>query len=212
MIERRIQQTIEHIAHRWDGVNRNLLAPLFPLLAEGRPVPLEALAFSGRHCLNELHSQLVLAGAEFDDAGSVVGLGGIALAGGSHNVVMGDTFLFTCCAVTAHTVSILLGRPAVIRSRDPVSGQNIKLSVAPETVKDSEPAASVATFIPLDVPQNLPGLSGRFCNYVRYFESARTAGAYDFGGRSFLLLNPLQVHQAAKLWVQLIWGERAGTD
>lgn len=212
MIDRRIQKTIENIAHRWEGVNRRLLAPLFPLLAEGRPVPLHALTFSGRHGLDEVRGQLVLAGAEFDDGGSVVGLGGIALAGGSHSVALGDTSLSTCCAVTAHTVPILLGRPAIVRSRDPVSERDVTLRVDPETARGSEPGDAVATFIPLDEPQRLPGLGGRFCNYVRYFESARTAGAYDFGGRSFLPLSPPQVHEAAQLWVRLIWEDGAGVN
>lgn len=212
MTERRIQQTIEHIAQRWEGVNRNLLAPLFPLLAEGRPVPLDALCSFGRPSLAEIHDQLVLAGAEFDDAGSVVGLGGIALAGGSHRVALGDTTLFTCCAVTAHTIPILLGRPAIVRSRDPVSERDVTLRVDAETVRGFEPTDIVATFIPLDEPQKLPGLSRRFCNYVRYFEGASTAGAFDFGHRSFLLLSPPQIHEAARLWVRLIWKEDAGVN
>ena len=206
MNERRIQRTIENIACRWEGVDRRMLLPIFPLLAEGRPVPLDVLGVPGRHSPAEVHGQLVLAGADFDGVGCVVGLGGIALAGGSHRVTLGDTSLFTCCAITAHTVSILLGRPTIIRSRDPVSGGGVLLNVDGETVRNSDPTDSMATFIPLDVPQKLPGLSERFCNYVRYFEGARTASAYETGSQPFILLNPFQVHDAAKLWVKLVFG------
>lgn len=65
-----------------------------------------------------------------------------------HRVTLGDsgTAVFAMCAIDALGIPFLAGRPATVRSRDPVTGAPIEVTIDPEGRREWEPpeAAVVA--------------------------------------------------------------------
>jgi len=167
-----------------DGVPLALMT--YRRLAEGAPVRVDALASAVG--LSESRAREVLDTCEvmIDEAGAIVGFGGLALEETAHRFEVDGVRLYTWCAWDALFLPPLLGKSASVSSPCPVTGQVVNLIVNPGGIASTEPRAAVMSF-PVPTYSGEDVVSG-FCQYVLLFASARAGELWTAKhSRTFLL-------------------------
>lgn len=152
-------------------------------LAQGRPVPMtevEELASDlerGEEAVDFIEQM-----TEKDDGGDVVGLVGLSLNDHPHDFEVGGQDLHTWCAWDTLFLPQLLGRTAHIVSKDPATGQQVRLRISPDGVERAQPEGVLVSVV---IPDEEIGSSGNaeqiqavFCNFVHFFTTADAAGAW----------------------------------
>jgi alkylmercury lyase len=124
---------------------------LFPhavrLLAEGEPVELERLASAARWPAEDVDAALdAQTSAERDDQGRLVGLA-LTLRPTPHRFIVEGRQLYAWCASDTLLLPVVLGRPAVVKSTCPQTGQPIHVEVGPDGVKEVDPATAVVSAV-----------------------------------------------------------------
>jgi len=148
---------------------------LFRLLAEGKPVSPEGLATSLQRSLQEVQALLHSADIRVDQAGNIIGHG-LSLVPTPHQFHLSEQALYTWCALDSLAFPALLGRAA-------------RLTVAPETIVDLEPASAVVSI-------HLPGEDTDICNDGHFFVSHDLASTWPSLHPRAVLLS---VEEAAEL-------------
>jgi len=117
------------------------------LLQTGRPVSLETLAQSLAcersrvvQVLDEQYPE-----AEYDPSGNLVGVG-LTIQPTVHQIVLENRIFYTWCAPDAFSLPVMLGRPAQISSRCPVTGTRIEITLTPEHLESFTPPSAVVSF------------------------------------------------------------------
>ena len=190
---------LEAARPRLDAREQYLAVVLYRLLAKGEPVAPERLARAAGASAVEvrrlLHDQ---PGVYLDDDGAVIGFWGMTISPTPHRVGLEDGSVFAWCALDALFLPKLIGAPARVESRCPVTGEAITLEVAPDGIGDLSPATAVISFLHLDRPFGYDTIES-FCHFVHFFvspEAAREwttahpgtfaigiADAFEIGGR-----------------------------
>jgi alkylmercury lyase len=159
-----------------DEEEQRVALTLYRLLAEGRPVPLARLASAVG--LAERRAKAALSrwpGVFFDD-GAVVGFWGLALPQMAHRFVIAGTALSTWCAWDALFLPELIGKTASVVSSDPVTGEEVALTVAPERVVDGASQVVISFLDPTTRFDD--GVIANFCHYVHFFASLASGTAW----------------------------------
>lgn len=124
----------------------------------------------------------------FMQDGSVVGFWGLAIPEMSHRFDVDGKTLFTWCAYDALFLPELIGRSAKLRSKDPVSGEEITLTVHPDRIEDPNPEENVMSF--LDPTTRFDeNVILNFCNYVHFFSSIESGSKWVAENRGTFLLS-----------------------
>jgi alkylmercury lyase len=152
---------------------------LLRTLAAGEPVSEQALAAASGAPDPTLRDALgSWPGVFRDEEGRIVGFMGLSVAEfGEHRIELGGSALTAWCAWDALFLPELLGGAARIRSRCPVTGEQISLTVGPDGPSDVGPAGTVLSFLAperrfdADVVRN-------FCHFVHFFASEQAAGEW----------------------------------
>lgn len=125
-----------------------LLYRFFGLLAQtGTPVSLETLA-QALACERSQVAQVLdeqYPEAEYDESGKLVGVG-LTLRPTVHQLVVENRPFYTWCAPDALHIAVVLGRPAQIISRCPITGTRIEVTLTPERMTAFTPASAVVSF------------------------------------------------------------------
>ncbi len=165
---------------------------LYRLLAEGKPVPRERLAktldFSDE-VVNNILSRW--SGVYYDDAGCIVGYWGLAIPPMSHRFKVNGQTLYTWCAWDSLFIPEIIKKTARVESACPVTGDRIQLTVAPEGVKELDPANIVMSFITPKAAKIRENVILNFCHYVHFFSSAEAGSKWvsENGGTLILSLD-----------------------
>ena len=130
-------------------------------------------------------------GAEYDELGRIVGLGGLTVRKTRHRLRIDNRDLFTWCALDTLFLPRLLGKTAEVESHCPVTGQAIRLRVSTERVETVSPPGVVVSLVSVDGCSNenrcddgttetasrrsLFGARGSFCSRVHFFSSRAVA-------------------------------------
>ncbi len=152
-------------------------------LAEGRPVPMtEVDGLASDLEAAEEAVDFIKQMTEKDDGGNVVGLVGLSLNDHPHDFEVNGQDLHTWCAWDTLFLPALLGRTAHIVSRDPATGQEVRLKVTPDGVERAQPDGILVSVV---IPEEEIGESGDaeqiqaiFCNFVHFFTTADAAAAW----------------------------------
>lgn len=176
-----VQALSEAIAAASDGLDdqaRRIAKAILNLLANGDPVtPAEIGARAHEP------EALVLAtlkgwpdGTVFwNDEGRVVGSWGLAIPEMPHNFqAEGGKPIHAWCALDPFLIVPVIGRPARVESKDPVTAEPVIMTVTPEGIKDLSPASAVVSFITPDKPFDSDVIAS-FCEYVLNFASQESA-------------------------------------
>lgn len=148
-----------------DPDDARLVIYIYKLLAKGEPVePFEIAAESG------IDRDLVEMSHRFD--------------------VDGKT-LHTRCAYDALFLPELIGESAKVRSKDPVSGEEITLTVHPDRIEDSNSEETVMSFLDPTTTGFDENVILNFCNYVHFFKSKESGSKWvaENPGTSLLSLH-----------------------
>ena len=96
----------------------------------------------------ELFEGFARAGVELDEAGNISGAA-LTTTKTPHEVQMSGRTFYAWCALDTLFIPGLVGEPAEVISRCPVSGAEIRLSVSPQGVVEHSPReAALSVFLP----------------------------------------------------------------
>ena len=152
-------------------------------LAEGRPVPMTEV----EKLVSDLEAAeeavvFIKQMTEKDDGGNVVGLIGLSLNDHPHDFEVDGQDLHTWCAWDTLFLPALLGQTAHIVSKDPATGQEVRLKVTPDGVERAQPKdVLVSVVVPgeeLGSSVTAEQIQAVFCNFVHFFTTADAAAAW----------------------------------
>lgn len=109
-----------------------------------------------------------------DDRGRVEAFSGLSVVPASHHFTVGGRQLYTWCAWDALFLPTLLGESADVRSRCPVTGAELRLTVTPEGVEAVEPEALWVSFPP-PTSASTADITGTFCCHVHFLAHGEAA-------------------------------------
>ena len=148
-----------------DGMSLTTL--LLDAIAEGQPV--STTGFAQRtgldaEAVDEIFSQMRNEGSEFNAEGALVGKV-LTQIPTPHHFNLSGKELYAWCALDTLFLSGLMGRTAQVESTCPATGQEIRLTVAPDHVESSNPDGIVLSIIiPGKLEDTGPGsISGPQC-------------------------------------------------
>src|SRR5262245_13624833 len=125
---------------RFDSKSQRVAVKLYHLLADGSPVPLARLA-NTLNLPGDTVGEILSRYATFSDGqGAIIGFGGLTVAEmPPHRFQVEGRTLYTWCAWDSLFIPGILGKPADVTSRDPITHTPISMRVAPDGVTDVRP-------------------------------------------------------------------------
>ncbi|HLQ24974.1 MAG TPA: organomercurial lyase MerB [Acidiferrobacterales bacterium] len=171
---------VTEITERLSPANRpegfpELLVALLRELAKGSPVSQGALSAALGWPARRVAAVLAqVPGTEYDGGGNVVGYG-VTLRETRHIFEIDGRRLYTWCALDALMFPAVIGKAARVLSRCPATGRPVSLTVAPDEVRNLEPAGAVVS---LPLPEASADIRGSFCCHVHFFASASAADSW----------------------------------
>ncbi len=201
---RPFRPTIELLAARWG--NAGPLLRGFPLLARGKPLPVEAIAEATGTKVDLVERAVDAARCERDARGRVIDLYGMSLTPTLHRLEIDSKILFSCCALWAHVIPKLVAATVRVESVDPIQREVVRLSVSAEGIESVGPAGSAATLAIATQEAIEADVYDAFCCQVRHFVSRESAEEFAAARSSRHVLEPSELQAAADLLHEAIWG------
>jgi len=199
------EKTIEHISLRWQQTNKILLRQLFPLLAQGRPVPSTQLAQITGNDIATVEQVLIEGHTDRDKQGNVIELFGITQAPTLHRIQVGHVCLFSCCALVSQMVPLLLSQTATIESVDPVGHRLVRLTISPTGIQSVDPYSAVGTLVLTSAEQVQKDVRSAFCMHVHHFPDTDSAQEFVNIDPRRYVVDIQQLHEAARQLTTAIW-------
>jgi alkylmercury lyase len=166
-----------HLQHFSPDEQRAAVA-LYRELAKGQAVDAaqlgQALGVSPAEARALLDRDSIKALVYLDDQGRVLGFGGLAAVPMHHRFEVAGRTLSTWCAWDALFIPEILGQSARVTSRDPESGEVVRLVVTPDRFASAEPPGAVVSFILPDgqvFGTTAANVMAKFCHFVFFFAS-----------------------------------------
>jgi alkylmercury lyase len=168
-------------------------------LARGEPVAPMALAAT--HGRDEADVTAALArwpNVQRDEQDRVVAFSGLSLRPTAHRLEVGGRRLHAWCAWDTLFLPGMLGQPARVRSRCPVTGATVRLTVEPGAVGESDPEALRVSF-PRPGAASTADITGSFCCHVHFLAGPEAAERWlaDHPGAVVLTLD--DAHELGRL-------------
>jgi len=146
------------------------------LLAEGAPVEVERLAAASGWSVAEIEAALdEQTSAERDDRGRLVGLA-LTLHSTPHRFTVDGRTLYAWCASDTLMVPVILGRPGVVESTCPQTGQPIRIELTPSGVEQVEPLGTVVSAV--RPTGTLTDVRTTTCHHGHFFSSPGAAARW----------------------------------
>ena len=191
---------------------RRLGLEIYRQLSRGRPVPrstlAEALAVAA-HEVDELLGRPNLQCLTYtDDAGRILGFGGLAVREMPHRFTVDGRTLYTWCAWDSLFIPVILGRAAEVESPARGDSARVRLSVAPDGVTRLEPQTTVMSFL-LPTAQTFQGDALRamasFCHYIFFFPDRESAVAWTAHHPDTLVISVSDAFELGRRMVAARW-------
>ena len=171
----------DRLFHRAGAVAQRVQLALYRLIAAGLPVEVEGLAQAvGRDRVEvaEMLGAIPASNFLYDSGGRMVGFRGLGQVPTRHHLGFAGKRLYAWCAFDCLFLPALLGGAIEIASSCPVSGAEIRLSVAPEGVNAAVPEATVLSFVTPEAAKMRAELRDVFCCHVNFFAGVEAAAAW----------------------------------
>jgi alkylmercury lyase len=196
-----------------DGVL--IVLALYRLLSGGDPVPPSQVADESGVDLSIVEERLAAWPGVFKQDHKVIGFWGLALPAMSHRFEVDGKTLYTWCAYDALFLPELIGKPARVTSKDPVTGEQVSLRVHPDRIEDVSHKEVFISFLDPTSTRFDENVILNFCNYVHFFASQVSGAKWttDHPGTFLLALDEAfrlsRLANRAKFGVGLKAGESA---
>ena len=116
------------------------------------PITVERVAAAGGWSVDAVRAELARhPGVDWDDEGRIVGFG-LTLRPTAHAFTFGERTVYGFCASDALMYPVMLGRPGLVESSCPVTGQPIRVELTPNAVVAVQPATAVVSKVRPDQP------------------------------------------------------------
>jgi len=150
---------------------------LLTLLTQGEPVSAPQLASAleipaekaERYLQDSGLSALVLS----NDVGSVLGFFGLSTVPTDHRLIVNGRTLWAWCAADTLFLPELIGATASVESKDPMTGEAVRLTVSPTEVQSSQPDGIVVSMNSPEawVTTSAVRLIVTACHFIHFFGS-----------------------------------------
>jgi alkylmercury lyase len=205
-----ISSLAEAIAGSMAGLSveeQRLAVALYRRLARGEPVPAGSLAAELGADEDEIEGTLNGWPAVYRaDDGAIVAFGGLAIPEMPHRFRVDGRLLHTWCAWDALFIPELIGRSAEVESQSPVSGDLVRLTVAPEAIVAAEPHDAVVSMLS-PTERFDDDVVASFCHFVHFFTSASDAQPWLGQHRVTFLLSLDEAFELGRMTNRLCYGE-----
>ncbi len=147
--------------------------------------------------------------AEKSGQGDIVGLAGLSLNEWNHGFRVGGRRLTTWCALDPLYLTPLLQQTTQVESRDPVTQDPIRLSVAPDGVRAADPGTTVISIVIPSVKEkglhSAEQIWNAFCSYSHFFTSEENGRAW-FEGKEIdpIFLTLEEGFELGKKWFEKV--------
>lgn len=193
----------------WDSENNNIppeestLAArleilMYRTLAEGHPVSAARLAAAADipvGIINKLFEQGKTRGGEWDDEGRLLG-NVLTLIPTQHHFRINGNDLYTWCSLDAMHLPGLLGQTAEVKSTDPVSGEEIHLTIPPDSMPTYHPSGTVLSIVLTG--GNRAGPRSPLCSQMHFFASRKTAETWKKNHPDAMIMTVKKVYQLVR--------------
>lgn len=140
----------------------------YRLLTEGEPVKVEDIARASGLGVEDVQ-RCLRGSSDITDDGRVEATMGLSLRPTQHRIKIGETQLYTWCALDLLFIPPTLGVTADVESPSPTSGQFVRAVVAPSGIGELDPEDAVVSVVP--IRSDSDEIRGAFCNFVHFFAS-----------------------------------------
>lgn len=158
-----------------DSDEQRLVVGLYRALATGEPVSPFALAERLGVPADLVNTSLdSWPGVYRNSDGEVIGFWGLALSGMPHDLTVGEATINAWCALDPLLIVPLLEMgEANVRSSDPVTGEEVTLTITRDGVTDVRPESAVVSILEPEGEFD-HDVVARFCHYVWFFASSES--------------------------------------
>jgi alkylmercury lyase len=147
-------------------------------LAQGKPVSAEALAVPVGRDEHDVTATLARwPNVRRDHQGRVEAFGGLSLRATRHRLEVGGRRLYTWCAWDTLFLPALLNQEAQVESTCPITGCEVRLTVAPDRVLATHPEDIWVSF-PAPDQTSTEDIVDSFCCQVHFLAGADTASGW----------------------------------
>jgi alkylmercury lyase len=147
------------------------------LVATGQPVEPERLAALAGMPREQAVAVLRAAGAEWDPRSERLVGHGVTLRQTQHRYDTGGRTVWTWCAADLLELPVVFGEPARIQSPCAVTGDPVRVEVAPTSVQDVEPASAVASIV-MRAPDSVRAVRQAVCSQQNFYRDAEVAAGW----------------------------------
>ncbi|MGH3093032.1 MAG: organomercurial lyase [Gaiellaceae bacterium] len=181
---------------------------LYRLLAEGEPVSREHLVERSGLPADRVGAWLGAARVERDERGRVVAFQGLSQRPTWHVQEVDGRTLYAWCTEDALAIHDLLGRPARVRSTDPITGEPVSMSLVDGRVVDVAPPTTVLSMPRPSAPLAVVGddVVPGACGPINFFGSEESGRAFTERVEGTSLLTLEEGLELARLINRAVFG------
>ena len=163
---------------------------VYALLAGGEPVTPARLAAALDWDPARSHAMLErLPNTEHDEAGAIVGFGGLTLQPTGHRLTVNGQIRYAWCAWDTLFLPVALNTTIDVASDCPQTGRPVALTVTPAGIAERDPDTLVVSFLqPAAV--DTTDLRASFCTAVHFLADPATADEWTAHNATRLVLDP----------------------
>jgi hypothetical protein len=202
-----IAETIGHLAARWEQPDKSILRAVFPLLTSDGPVTVEQIAKATGAETAGIETALQLGRAERNKEGWVTELFGITTTPTTHRIEIKGVVLYSCCALVAQMVPMLVNQPARIETIDPISRQPVRVDLTPGNLTSVDPPEAWGTFVQTEPAAVQRSVGEAFCSHIHNFTTRATAEQYVQQDKRRYILSMETFHDVARQLTVAVWGD-----
>jgi len=209
-----MQNHLTRVDDEWEAAAPNLFAAspeerraaiaLIRELAKGEPITsaqlAQALGSSTRDADAFLNESCWAPVVDTDPDGRIVGFWGLSAVPTPHRFAVGGRTLWTWCAYDTLFLPELIGELAEIESRDPETGEPVRLAVSPRGIEAVEPAGTVMSMVHLGSADltSTSGLIETACCFILFFASQASGERWTAAHPNTRLVSLDEAFAAAK--------------
>ncbi|UCH11295.1 MAG: hypothetical protein JSU61_05240, partial [Fidelibacterota bacterium] len=190
---------------RWEQADKSILRAIFPLLASGDPVTVERIARATGAEVAVIQTALQVGRADRNSKGWVTELFGITTLPTTHRVEIKGVVLYSCCALVAQMVPMLVDQPARIETVDPISRRLVRVELSPTRLVGIEPPQAWGTLVRTELEAMQLNVGEAFCNHIHNFSSQKTAEQFAGQDERRYILKMEEFHDVARQLTRAIW-------